>query len=170
MVAKNKSVLVIGLACLLAMNSAISQESTSTASQIDPLSFQLGKLSAFTEMVNVGLKKLALSAAVSPQEMDAMVGDAERIANEYGVELYRETDLIVTDLFPATVAEGKDVLLIYQGETLDEYMALKARKAELIASGQYSGSAREQIAWSFGKMLSYPDAKISRLIEGNMAQ
>ena len=170
MVAKNKSVLVIGLAFLLAMNSAISQESTSTASQIDPLSFQLGKLSAFTEMVNVGLKKLALSAAVSPQEMDAMVGDAERIANEYGVELYRETDLIVTDLFPATVAEGKDVLLIYQGETLDEYMALKARKAELIASGQYSGSAREQIAWSFGKMLSYPDAKISRLIEGNTAQ
>lgn len=111
-------------------------------------------------MVRVGVKTLALSAAMTPEEMDAMVDDAERIAAEEGVLLYREADLIVTDLFPADVAEGKHVLLIYKGTTLDEYLALKERRAELLKSGSYEGEARRDIARRFGQLLSYPDAVI----------
>ena len=109
----------------------VADELSSMNKQIDQRSYRLGGLSTFAEMVRVGVKTLALSAAVTPAEMDALEGEAQRIASEEGVLLYRETDLIVTDLFPADVAEGKHVLLIYNGTTLDEYLALKERKKEL---------------------------------------
>ena len=152
--------LVIPILCL-------AEQSTDMNRQIDQRSYALGGLSTFAEMVRVGVKTLALSAAVTPEEMDDLVEDAERIAREEGVMLYRETDLIVTDLFPADVATGKHVLLIYQGGTLDDYLALKQGKSELVASGSYAGEARRDIARQFGRLLSYPDAVIEELINNN---
>ena len=143
------------------------EQSTDMNRQIDQRSYTLGGLSTFAEMVRVGVKTLALSAAVTPEEMNDLVEDAERIAQEEGVLLYREPELIVTDLFPADVAEGKHVLLIYKGATLDEYLSLKQRKSELVASGSYTGDARRDIARQFGKLLSYPDANIEELIDKN---
>ena len=134
----------------------IAEEPPDMNRQIDQRSFTLGGLSTFAEMVRVGVKTLALSAAVTPEEMDDLVADAERIAGEEGVLLYREPDLIVTDLFPAEVAVGKHVLLIYKGATLDDYLTLKRRKSELVASGSYTGEARRDIARQFGRLLSYP--------------
>ena len=142
----------------------IAQESSNMNTEIDQHSYRLGGLSTFAEMVRVGVKTLALSAAMTPGEMDAFVDDAERIAQEERVLLYRETDLIVTDLFPADVAEGKHVLLIYKGATLDKYLALKKRKSELMDAGAYAGEARRDIARQFGQLLSYPDANIEELI------
>ena len=133
--------------------------------QIDQRSYQLGSFGAFVEMVSVGVKTLALSAATSPDEMDALLGEAQRIAKEEGVMVYRETDLIVTDLFPADVALGKHVLLIYKDSTLDRYLALKQQKAKLIKSGTYTAKARKDIARQFGKLLSYPDAIIEEKIK-----
>ena len=133
--------------------------------QIDQRSYKLGSFGAFVEMVGVGVKTLALSAATSPDEMDALVGEAQRIAKEEGVMIYRETDLIVTDLFPADVALGKHVLLIYKDTTLDRYLALKQQKAELINSGAYTAKARKDIARQFGKLLSYPDVIIEEKIK-----
>ena len=152
--------LVIPILCL-------AEQSTDMNRQIDQRSYTLGGLSTFAEMVRVGVKTLALSAAVTPEEMDDLVEDAERIAREEGVMLYRETDLIVTDLFPADVAEGRHVLLIYKGTTLDEYLALKKRKTELVDTGSYAGEARRDIARQFGRLLSYPDANIEELINKN---
>ena len=79
--------------------------------------------------------------------------------------MWRETDFLVTDLYPADVAEGKHVLLIYTGDTLDQYLALKADKAKLVAAGEYDGDAREEIARRFGRLLSYPDSVIDDLLE-----
>ena len=145
----------------------IAEETSSMNKQIDQRSFTLGGLSTFAEMVSVGVKTLALSAAVTPEEMDVLADDAAGIAREEGVMLYRETDLIVTDLFPADVATGKHVLLIYKGTTLDEYLALKKRKSELVGSGSYAGEVRKDIARQFGKLLSYPDAVIEEKINKN---
>ena len=102
---------------------------------------------------------------MSPTEMDAMMDDALVIAKRNEVQMWRETDLIVTDLYPADVALGKHVLLIYTGDTLDEYLALKADKTALVATGDYSGEAREEIARRFGRLLSYPENIIDDLIE-----
>jgi hypothetical protein len=111
------------------------------------------------------VKKLALSEVMSPAEMDAMMDDALEIAQRNEVQMWRETDLIVTDLYPADVALGKDVLLIYTGDTIDEYLALKKEKTALAAAGKYRGVAREKIARRFGRLLSYPENVIDDLIE-----
>lgn len=163
---KNKTGTIIFLILVLP-GLCVAEDASNVNGQIDLRSYRLGGLSTFAEMVRVGVKTLALSAAMAPDEMDGMVGDAERIAREEGVLLYRETDLIVTDLFPADVAEGKHVLLIYKGATLDEYLDLKKRKSDLVESGSYAGEARRDIARQFGQLLSYPGAVIEEMIDKN---
>lgn len=157
----------IGFAFLLVLiiSGAAAQETSATDRDIDQRSFRLGEISSFAEMVRVGVKTLALSAPTSAEEMDALVGEAKRIASEEQVMIYRETDLIVTDLFSADVAVGKHVLLIYKGTTLDDYLALKQQKAEWVKSGRYTGESRKVIARKFGKLLSYPDSIIEEKIK-----
>ena len=153
--------------CLLSILSsdAIAQVSSAMDREIDQRSFRLGGIASFAEMVRVGVKTLALSAPTSPEEMDALVDEASRIAHEEQVMIYREAELIVTDLFPADVAVGKHVLLIYKGTTLDDYLALKQQKVELVESGSYTGESRKDIARKFGKLLSYPDSMIEEKIK-----
>jgi len=130
----------------------------------DPLSYAIGNFSTFAEIVDIGLKKMALSQALPPAEMDQLEREVRKRAAEWDVEIHREPDFLVTDLFPVSATEGKDVLIIYRGDTLSEYQALKAHKAELVADGSYDATARTELAWSLGKMLSYPDAKIEQLL------
>ncbi len=130
-------------------------------------SYRLGAIGAFGEAVNAGVKQLALSATMTPQEMDAFIEEAEKVAKKNNVVLYRESDLLVTDLFPEDIAKGKDVLLIYQGTTKDQYLQLKADKEKLVKEGRYSGKQREEIARRFGRMLSYSPRKINQLLAEN---
>ena len=134
-------------------------------SKIDQRSYQLGVMGGFAEVVKLGIKQLALSEVMSPEEMDDIMDDALVVAKRNGVEMWRETDFLVTDLYPADVAEGKHVLLIYKGDTLDQYLAVKADKAALVAVGEYEGEAREEIARRFGRLLSYPESVIDDLLE-----
>ena len=115
-------------------------------------------------MVRLGVKTLALSEVMAPEEMDGMLGDAAVIAERNKVNMWRETDFLVTDLYPADVAEGKHVMLIYTGDTLDKYLQLKADKAGLVGAGRYQGDAREEIARRFGRLLSYPESVIDDLL------
>jgi hypothetical protein len=133
-------------------------------SEIDERSYNLGILGGFSEVVRLGVKTLALSEVMSPADMDAMMGDAAVIAERNGVLMWRETDFLVTDLYPADVAAGKHVLLIYAGDTKDRYLKIKADKAALVAAGEYEGEAREEIARRFGRLLSYPEAVIDELL------
>lgn len=147
----------------------VSEDLPSTPTQgsltIDQRSFRLGSIAAFAEMVGAGVKKLALSAPMAAEEMDALLEEAERIVGEQGVELYREPDFLVTDLFSAELTEGKQVLLIYRGDTAEEYLQLKAEKRNLEELGSYEGEARLDIARRMGALLSYSDAKIAAELE-----
>ena len=135
------------------------------AKPVDARSYNLGIIGGFAEVVRMGVKTLALSEVLLPSDMDDLWPDALVVAERNGVMLYREDDFLVTDLFPADVAEGKHVLLIYTGDTLDRYRAIKSDKARLVADGNYVGDARRDIARRFGKLLSYPEATIERLID-----
>jgi hypothetical protein len=132
---------------------------------IDQRSYNLGIMGGFAEVVRLGVKKLALSEVMTPEEMDDVMDDAMVIAKRNKVQMWRETDFLVTDLYPADVAAGKHVLLIYTGDTLDQYLALKEDKAKLVAAGEYDGEAREEIARRFGRLLSYPESVIDELLE-----
>ena len=131
---------------------------------IDERSYQLGVIGAFAEVVGLGVKRLALSSAMSPEDMDALIDEAEAIIARNGALSYRETDFLVTDLFPEEVTAGKHVILIYQDPVKDEYMALKERKQKLIDEGRYRGEERKAIARALGRLLSYPEERIERML------
>lgn len=158
---KSKASIVSLLALALLTATSHGQESRPT---IDQRSYNLGIMGGFAEVVRLGVKKLALSEVMTPEEMDGVMEDAKIIAKRNEVLLWRETEFLVTDLFPEDVAEGKHVLLIYTGSTLEEYLAIKSDKAALIASNQYEGQAREEIARRFGRLLSYPTHVIDDLL------
>ena len=132
---------------------------------IDERSYNLGIMGGFAEVVRLGVKKLALSEVMTPEIMDDVMADAQIIAERNAVLIWRETDFLVTDLYPADVALGKHVLLIYTGDTLEQYQSLKADKEKLIATDEYHGQARENIARRFGRLLSYPEPVIDDLLE-----
>jgi hypothetical protein len=97
--------------------------------------------------------------------MDGLMKDAERIARENGVKLYREEDFLVTDLFPESITEGKHVLLIYLDPVKEEYLAIKAEKKALMEKGEYEGQARRDIARKMGRLLSYPEERIAKMLD-----
>jgi catechol 2,3-dioxygenase-like lactoylglutathione lyase family enzyme len=130
-------------------------------------SYELGVVGAFSELIQSGVKQLAISAPLSPEEMDRFIKDAERIASRYEVLLYREPDLITTDLFPAQISKGKEVLLLYRGTTLEQYLSLKSDKAEMEKAGTYERQARIDLARRFGRLLSYSPREINRKLAQN---
>ncbi|MBT8398283.1 MAG: hypothetical protein HKO65_10880 [Gemmatimonadetes bacterium] len=137
------------------------------APTIDQRSYRLGSIGAFAEMVGAEVKELALSAPMTQKELDALVEAAQGIAAENGAELYLEPDFLVTDLFSPELTNGKQVLLIYRGQTLERYQGLKAEKRRLEEEGRYQGEARLEIARRFGRLLSYSDERIEALLAGS---
>lgn len=155
------------IAGILACSTASADDYTQP---VDPRSYNLGIIGGFAEVVRLGVKRLALSEVMAPAVMDELLPDAEIVAARNEVLLYREPDLLVTDLYPADVATGLDVLLIYTGDTLDAYLALKAEKNALEAAGAYDLAARTDLARRFGRLLSYPDSVIDELIAATRSQ
>lgn len=138
-----------------------------TKNKVDPYSYELGVVGGFSELINAGVKQLALSAPLSPAEMDRFIIDAEKVAARHDVRVYRESDLVVTDLFPSDVARGKDVLLLYQGTTMEQYQSLKSDKRELEKTGIYDSKARRELTRRFGRLLSYSPREINSLLSQN---
>ncbi|WP_088124870.1 VOC family protein [Roseivirga misakiensis] len=128
---------------------------------------ELGVVSTFSELVNAGVKVLALSSPMTPAEMERFYPLAKEEAAKYGVSAVREADLIKTALFPEDIAEGKEVLLLFQGNTKYAYDQIKADQAALIKENAYDESAQIEIARRFGRLLSYTPRKINRLLAEN---
>jgi len=124
-------------------------------------SYEKGATEGFCELVNYGVKQLGLGIPMRPAEMDKFLPFAKESAKRHNVQLYRETDLIDTDLFTKGIAKGYDVLLIHNGTTLTQYLDLKADRQKLEEDGEYTGMAREMIARRFGRLLSYTPRTIN---------
>lgn len=150
--------------CQPASEPAAGGTSPSSTPAIDERSYQLGVIGAFAEVVGMGVKRLALSSAMSPEEMAGLIEEAEKIVDRNGAKHFLETDFLVTDLFPSEVTDGKQVLFIYLDPVKEEYYALKAEKERLLAENLYQGEARTDIARAMGRLLSYPDSKIEEIL------
>ncbi|UCE40290.1 MAG: hypothetical protein JSV17_12605 [Candidatus Aminicenantes bacterium] len=127
-------------------------------------SYYAGRISTSTEFVSYGCKKLALSTTLSDEELAVLLPHAEQKAKEYRIPIYVEKDLLVTPLFSPTVARGKTVILFaYNQDVLDEYFAIKAFREKAIEEGRL-GDVEEELGWRFGRLLSYTDETIERLL------
>lgn len=134
---------------------------------VENIHFHMGVVAAFAEVVNLDVKQIGLSEMFSAKDATKWEPVIKHIAERNEVLYYRENDFLVTDLFKSTRTDGLTLFLIYKGDTLDKYKALKAKKSELIAAGNYDKTGRREIATGFGELLDYSDEVIDRLIESN---
>ena len=131
----------------------------------DRASYHAGITAAFAEIVAMGCKQLALSPAYTPDELVTMLPITLQIVAHHGLVMLVEPDLLVTPLFPADIAVGLTVILIArEQEALDVYGALKAMHTRSAAAGQLAVVAQE-LAWRFGRLLSYDDVAIQHLLD-----
>ena len=135
---------------------------------IDLYSYQLGAADCFCEMVRAGVKKIALSHPCNSRELrDEFFEDFDKLAEEYGVKYYAEDEPLFTDLFPISLNKNRYVVIFYiEDKYLEEYLQLKKDKAKYIAEGTYD-TYRRDLAVRYGKLLSYSDEGIERLLAGN---
>lgn len=128
------------------------------------VSYHAGVNAAFAEVVAAGCKRLALSSPYDVGLAELMRGPTRASAEEYGVRLMEETRLLTTMLFPRDIALGKTVFLIARDEgVLREYRELK----ELRRRCDDAGNPEEMeldLAWRFGRLLSYSDDRIRGLL------
>lgn len=136
---------------------------------IDKFSYKLGAADCFCEMVRAGVKKLALAHPCdSKEERDGFLPEFQKLCEEYGVKLYPEDDAFITDLFPVSMNKGRYNAIFYQEDAvLQAYLGLKEEKRRTQAQGEYTPEKRRDIAWRYGKLLSYTDEGIKRLLAAN---
>lgn len=136
---------------------------------IDSFSYKLGAADCFCEMVRAGVKKIALAHPCdSREERDGFLPEFRKLCEEYGVKLYCEDEGFLTDLFPAALNKDRFNVIFYQEDAvLREYLALKEEKRKARETGAYTPEKRREIAWRYGKLLSYTDEGIERLLAAN---
>ena len=136
---------------------------------IDHFSYELGAADCFCEMVRAGVKGLALAHPCPTKEQrDEYLPYFQELCKKYGVKMYVEDDPFLTDLFPISMNKGKYNALFYQDDSaIQAYLELKAEKQAAVEQGSYTGPLRESIARRYGKLLSYTDEGIQRLLDTN---
>lgn len=133
----------------------------------DQISFWSGTVMAFSEAVGFGVKQLALSSLYTDDELEIMLRVIELGSKTYGTVYCPEPDLLKSKLFPEDIAKDKSVVLIANNQrVLDEYNELKKLKEKSISEGKPEAIELD-IARRFGKILSYDEYTIERLIQKN---
>jgi hypothetical protein len=126
--------------------------------KIDRISFQLGMINCFVEMVACGVKKLALSPPLLPEDYQKIQPASEKIVKGFNIQSYLEKSLMVTDLQTPDFTKGKwSILYFRSNDVLESYLELKKKKEKLEAAGKYDKAARKEISREFMRLLSYTE-------------
>lgn len=138
-------------------------------SGIDWFSYHLGAADCFCEMVRGGVKQMALSHPCdTKEERDSFLPEFEKLCQVYGVKMYCEDDSFLTDLFPLSLNRDRFLVVFYREDrVLQEYLDLKEEKKKAQRENSYTQEKRYDIAFRFGKLLSYTEESIKRLLEEN---
>lgn len=137
--------------------------------ELDKFSYKVGAADCFCEMVRAGVKKIALAHPCdTAEEQKELVPEYEKLCAEYGVKQYWEGEPFISDLFPVSLNKGRYNMIFYiEDSVLQEYLDLKKEKEEARENGTYTPEKRRDIAWRYGKLLSYTDEGIERLLRQN---
>ena len=133
----------------------------------DQVSFWSGAVMAFSEAVGFGVKQLALSSLYTDEELPVMLKVIEFASKNYDTVYHVEPDLLKSKLFNRGITQGKNVVIIANNQgVLDEYHVLKKLGEESKEKG-LPEELELDIARRWGKLLSYDDHTIERLIKKN---
>ena len=134
-------------------------------SELDQVSYHLGVVFAFAEIVGSGVKRMALSSPLTLEQYDVIIDRVRILAREYGAVLYVDDDFLETKLFNPEYTRGKRVIHIARDqETVEAYKALKDRKSRHLAEDSLTDEVETEIAWEMGRLLSYSDDAIKGLL------
>lgn len=123
----------------------------------DQGAMKLGMIQAFCEMVMQGVKKLAFSPILDPEEWERLAEDARAVADHFHVKDFVEPRLMSSDLVPDQAVRGKIVILYYKDPAvLESYLRLKAEVEALEAEDAYDQKAREDLSKELRRLLGYP--------------
>lgn len=135
--------------------------------KLDKISFEIGMINCFVEMVACGVKQLAISPPIDPENFEIISKVSEKIVNGFGIRSYLEKSLLITDLQSAEFTKRKwSILYFEKDEVLQKYFHLKQKKQKLEALGKYDSLARKKISREFMRLLSYP----KEIIEEKLSQ
>lgn len=135
---------------------------------IDQYSYNCGIMDCFNEMVKAGLKRIALAHPFASKELrNQYLPFVETITQKYHTYYYLDDDPLLTDLFPYSLNKNTYNIIFYKNKSdIDEYLALKDLKAKAIQNKEYD-QYRQEIAYRFGKLLSYSKEAIEDYIKNN---
>lgn len=129
--------------------------------------YHCGVIDAFNEVIKAEVKNLALSHPSTKEEIEQLLPFVEQITKQYGTKYEVEPELLITDLFPYKENKGKTVIIFWKNdEIINKYHELKQQKQEALANNTYN-QVRKEIAYQFGKLLSYSDEAIKQYIQNN---
>jgi hypothetical protein len=136
------------------------------SSVLDNRSYNLGMIYAFAECVGSGVKRLALSPAMTEDQLGEVMNDILLIADEYDLKLHFDHSFLETRLFNPEYTRGKIVVQIAaEQETIKEYLGLKEYKRKHKEAGILTNEVEVEVAWELGRLLSYSDEAIEGLLK-----
>jgi len=118
----------------------------------------------FCEMVASDAKPLALHYPMEAAEVEKYWEDFRQVADQMGVQIYREDSFPETALFPLESTAGKSVVIIYKGDRLTQY---EQWKSDLAAADTNDLKANEAQARRLGRLLGYSPQGINNLLMKN---
>jgi len=124
----------------------------------------LGSFETFCEMVASDVKPLAFSQPLEESEYLNLEKELRKIAENYDVEIEVEKDLPNSYLFSRNIARNKIVVLIFTGNTFNQYLRIKEKLKDF-----ESLEEEEKLEWSrsLGRLLGYSNIGINRLLAKN---
>ena len=130
---------------------------TSSYKEFDLLSFQLGMAAAFCEMVQQGVKKLALSPPIDQKALPQLEKALYEVAGHYGVSVWIDPAFLPSQLAREEDLKDKAVALLYRDEQLlTVYRQLKERRQKLKNQGLSPAECDESITPALRDLLGYP--------------
>ena len=118
----------------------------------------------YCEMVASSAKPIALQYPMDSNSVEIYWQDFKQLALKHQVKLYREDDFPATILFPASLTDGKTVVIIYQADRLKQYLQLKEDIQSVENPNQES---KEGLARRLGRLLGYSPQGINELLSKN---
>jgi hypothetical protein len=141
-------------------------EKSNSLKSIDRLSFQIGMVNCFVEMVACGVKKMALSPPLTLDDYTKIKPWSKKIVDGFGMKSWLEKDLISTDLQSDDFVAGKWVILYYKTDNvLEYYFELKKRKLIIDKTNIPNKNDLQELSRDFMQLLSYP----KEIIEGKLS-
>ncbi len=124
---------------------------------LDQRSYEIGMINSFIEIVACGVKPLAISPPIEPENLPLMEEVSRLLSEGFGTKYCVVESLMITDIQSAEFTAGKNSILYYKDDAvIRRYHEMDAQVARLTAEGKYCGEIRRELSIEFGRMLGYP--------------